>query len=239
METRPLPHLPALLSHFISVLPPEWTFRFVGSPSSMAFISSSRALSYHISSNKLVSTELPSKYPIHNSEAISATLCDLSLYKDFLAPAEWLLVFQSDSMLCAASSHSIDEWVNPGYTWVGAPWSLRGAWGGNGGLSLRHVPPIIKLLEKEKREPGSELEDRWLSDRLGPMPGTNMPNGEIESHFSVEGVWADEPFGYHLRGSGTLLAGEIWANETLRKKIMDYCPEIKIALDMDLVGKLW
>jgi hypothetical protein len=209
METRPLPFLPALLSHFISVLEPAWTFRFVGSPTAIALIASSRALSHHIKSGKLILTEIPPKYPITSQETISATLTSLEFYKDFLAPAEWLLVFQSDSIICAASNHSVEDWVSENYTWLGAPWNL-GVQGGNGGLSLRHVPPIVKLLEKEIRPTGSELEDRWLCDRLATMPGANMPGPEIERHFSVEGVWTEKPFGYHLRGSGKTLVPDVW-----------------------------
>lgn len=233
METRPLPFLPALLSHFISVLEPTWSFRFVGSPTAMALIASSRALSLHIKSGKLVLTEIPPNYPITSQEAISATLTNLEFYKDFLAPAEWLLVFQADSIICAASKHSVEDWVSENYTWLGAPWNL-GVRGGNGGLSLRHVPPILKLLEKETRVAGSELEDRWLCDRLATMPGANMPGPEIERHFSVEGVWTERPFGYHLRGSGKTLVPEIWGNKTRRKEIFEYCPEVKIVLDVDL-----
>lgn len=119
------------------------------------------------------------------------------------------------------------------YSWVGAPWNL-GVRGGNGGLSLRHIPPIIELLEKEKRAVGSEMEDRWLCDRLQVHPGANMPGPEIERHFSVESVWTERPFGYHLRSSGKALDPAIWRNEARRKAIFDYCPEVKIILDMNL-----
>jgi len=234
LETRPLPILPSLLLHFISVLPAAWTFRFVGSPAAMDLISSSMALSNNIKTGKLVLTELPSKYEITSAETVSATLTDLSFYKDFLSPAEWLLVFQTDSIICAASEHSIEDWVEKNYTWVGAPWHLGNPYGGNGGLSLRHTVPIIQLLEKETRKPKSDWEDRWLTDRLGRMPEANMPAPNITRHFSVEGIWTERPFGFHLRGSGKLLASEVWGNKTRKSMIFDYCPEVKMILNMDL-----
>lgn len=164
---------------------------------------------------------------------ISQTLTDLSFYKDFMAPAEWLLVFQSDSIICAASEYSLDRWVEEGYAYVGAPWFLGSPWGGNGGLSLRHVPKIIQVLEKEKRKAGDELmEDRWLCDRLGVLPGVKNANGHVSSEFSVESVWNDKPFGYHLRGSGELMDFKIWGNKTRTKMVFEHCPEVKIILDM-------
>lgn len=235
METRPLPYLPALLSHFISILPPAWSFRFVGSTPVMALLSASNALSYHIQTGKLNLTEIPSEYPINSQEAISTTLTTASFYRDFLAPAEWLLIFQSDSILCAASERSIEDWVSENYTWLGAPWNL-GVRGGNGGLSLRHVPPIVALLEQETRPAHSDAwEDLWLCDRLIAMPGTNMPDPQVARHFSVEGVWTERPFGYHLRGSGNLLVPEIWGNKTRKKEVFEYCPEVKIILDLDML----
>lgn len=234
LETRPIPHLPALLTHFISVLPSPWLVRFVGSASAITFLSSSKSLSQHIASGKLKLTLLPPQYAISDAEAISVTLTDLSFYKEFLAPAEWLLVFQSDSVICASSERSIEDWVAENYTYVGAPWNLGNPWGGNGGLSLRHVPPIISLLENVTRIAQSEWEDRWLSDHLGEMDPVHMPNPEIERYFSVESVWTERPFGYHLRGSGKLLDASIWGNETRRNHVLEYCPEIKLVLDMEL-----
>ncbi|KAI9642343.1 hypothetical protein NHQ30_009146 [Ciborinia camelliae] len=234
LETRPLPHLPALLSHFISVLPAPWVFRFVGSSEANSLISSSKSLSAHIKTGKLVITELPKKYAITSQETISMTLTDPTFYKDFLAPAEWLLMFQSDSMICAASERNIEEWISAKYSWVGAPWNMD-VKGGNGGLSLRHVPPIMKVLEKEVRKEGEPWEDRWICDRLLKLEGAKMPGPDIEATFSVESQWHDKPFGYHLMGSGKNLVPGIWDNKELKDRILQYCPEIKIVLDMDLV----
>ncbi|RDW61286.1 hypothetical protein BP5796_11178 [Coleophoma crateriformis] len=238
LDTRPVPHIPALLLHFISVLPAEWTFRFVGSEISLGLVNSSVALQRHVRTGKLVLTKLPPQYAVNSQEAISATLTDITFYRDFLAPAEWVLNFQTDSMICSASEHNIDEWVSQNYSWVGAPWHLGNQYGGNGGLSLRHIPPIVRVLEAEKRVPESEWEDLWLCNRLGMLPEANMPPPSVERHFSVEAIWTEKPFGYHLRGSGALLAGEIWDKPELRKQIYNYCPEIKIVLSMELEGEL-
>lgn len=209
----------------------------VGTPEALGVVSASVAASRFIESGKLVLVQLPQQYPIDNAEMVSATLTDITFYRDFLAPAEWLLVFQGDSMICAASEFSLNDWVDQGFTYIGAPWNLGNQTGGNGGLSLRHVPEIVELLQTKKREPNDEMwEDRWLSDNLASVPGANMPGPEIERYFSVESVWTEWPFGYHLRGSGVLLDPEIWSNETRKREVFEYCPEIKIVMDMDLVG---
>lgn len=234
LETRPIPHLPALLAHFISVLPAPWVFRFVGTPEANALISSSSSLSGHVKTGKLVITELPEKYAIKDQETISMTLTDLTFYRDFLAPAEWVLMFQSDSMICASSEYNIEDWISKDYSWVGAPWNMA-VKGGNGGLSLRHIPPIIKILEKEVRKPGTPWEDRWICDRLIESDASKMPGPDVEVKFSVESQWYEKPFGYHLIGSGKFLVPAVWDNKERRKHILEYCPEVKIVLDMDLI----
>lgn len=74
---------------------------------------------------------------------ISRFLTTLWVYKTLLRPAEWLLVIQSDSILCASSRQNLNDFL--GYDWVGAPWNPDGRYGGNGGLSLRRVNAIDKF----------------------------------------------------------------------------------------------
>jgi len=225
IETRPQPILPAVISQFISNIPPQWVVRLVGSQEAFSIVMSSASLTRHIHSGKLRLTEIPDSYPVDNNEALSATLTNLTFYSEFLKPAEWLLVFQTDSMICSASEQSIDDWVDKGYSWVGAPWN-RESEGGNGGLSLRHVPSIINVLKNDTRiVNASEWEDRWLCDRL-----SNKVPPRISQTFSVESVYYERPLGYHLRGSGHLIDPKIWHNSTRKRQIFKYCPETKIIL---------
>lgn len=225
IETRPIPHLPALLTQFISTLPPQWIVKHVGDALAFELVRSHKPLRRHIQSGKLRLVSLPSEYPTKNNEDLSATLTSLTFYRDFLAPAEWLLMFQTDSMICSGSETDLDDWVDKGYDWVGAPWHPNRA-GGNGGLSLRHIPPIVELLKTETRKANdSAWEDLWLCERL-----KNAAPASIESAFSVESTYHERPFGYHLRSSGKGLDAGVWQNRTRRRIIMEYCPEIKVAL---------
>lgn len=168
----------------MSVVPPDWRFNFMGSEESVAFVNTSRTIQERVTAGKLDLTYIPSNMSTGSQEDISTFLTTLWLYEHVLAPAEWLLVFQTDSMLCANSRQSLNNWLD--YDWVGAPWHPSGRFGGNGGLSLRRVSAIIEILRYQTREPNTEPEDVWLSDRLGARPGARLANGTISLTFSAE-----------------------------------------------------
>lgn len=112
---------------------------------------------------------------------------------------------------------------------------IKDPYGGNGGLSLRRVSRIIQVLHFQTRRAGFwEMEDLWLIQRIGVLPGARMANGTTESRFSVEQVWSDEPMGYHLGWGGARLAKGVWNDPQKREKIWNWCPEIKLILDMRL-----
>lgn len=148
-------------------------------------------------SGKLQILDLPSNYTLKNRESISQMFTDIKLYRDILSPAEHLLVFQPDSIFCANAPTTLNDFLD--WDWIGAPWSKTAQYGGNGGLSLRKVSKIIKVLKKEKREIGDgALEDLWLSERLNRLEGRKMPNATVSKTFSVESVWDEKPLGYHV-----------------------------------------
>ena len=169
----------------------------MGSPASISFMRASAPILRLETSGKLEILALPSNYSLSNRQTISQMFTDIRLYKDILFPAEHLLVFQPDSIFCANAPRTLNDFL--GWDWVGAPWSKAATWGGNGGLSLRKVSRIVKVLEKETREVGdSELEDWWLSIRIKSLEGSKMPTANVSKTFSVESVWDDRPMGYHI-----------------------------------------
>ncbi|KAI1116168.1 hypothetical protein F5Y14DRAFT_449348 [Nemania sp. NC0429] len=208
IENRALPFLAPLLLHFIAVVPPDWRFRFMGSPESVASVNSSCAVRAQVDAGKLDLTYIPTNMSTDGQEMISRFLTTLWLYETLLRPAEWLLVFQTDSMLCANSRQNLNDFLD--YDWVGAPWNPSGRFGGNGGLSLRRVSAII--LRDQVRVDGSEPEDVWLTERLGHRPGARMANGSLSLKFSGE-MNAGQNVQAH-RPSSTIVAPEI-ANSTL------------------------
>ncbi|KAH0490591.1 hypothetical protein TgHK011_002053 [Trichoderma gracile] len=263
IENRPSAVLAPLMLHFISVVPPDWHFRFMGSPQSVASINRSVAIRHHVASGKLQLTHIPDNMTTNGQEEISQFLTTLWLYEVVLRPAEWLLVFQTDSMLCANSRLNLNDFLE--YDWVGAPWNPAGRWGGNGGLSLRRVSRIVDILRNQRRPNDSQPEDVWLSERLAHHPGGKVANGSVSMTFSGEmhdgraklnssspgadqasddedyipGVddWRKgfyEPMGYHIGGSGSFLHSPVWGMPELREHMWKYCPEIKMTLAMDV-----
>jgi hypothetical protein len=180
-----------------SIIPPEWTFKFMGSQAAIASLRSSPLIPRLETSGKLQILKLPLNYTLKDRESISQMFTDIKLYRDILAPAEHLLVFQPDSIFCANAPTTLNDFLE--YDWIGAPWSKTAQYGGNGGLSLRKVSRIVKILEKEQRRIGDgALEDLWLSERLNRLEGKKMANSTISKTFSVESVWDKKPLGYHV-----------------------------------------
>ncbi|KAF4469949.1 hypothetical protein FALBO_3151 [Fusarium albosuccineum] len=250
VESRPLSILAPLLLHFISVVPPDWHFRFMGSPESLAAINASSAIRQHVLDGKLELNVIPPNMSTQGQEMISRFFTTLWLYETVLQPAEWLLVFQTDSIVCANSKKSLDDFLE--YDWIGAPWDPNSSWGGNGGLSLRRVSRIIDILRNEERPFDSEPEDVWISERLARHPKAKVANGTVSLEFSGElhsgagehvkaggkGIddWREgfyEPLGYHTGGGGVWLHGPIWGSPELRQHIWSYCPEVPEGLNDD------
>ncbi|PBP20505.1 hypothetical protein BUE80_DR008636 [Diplocarpon rosae] len=214
IENRVNPILAPLMLHFMSVVPPDWRFRFMGSLESVEHLNTSRAIRNQVASGKLDLTYIPANMTTGSQEEISRFLTTLWLYDTVLQPAEWLLVFQTDSMLCANSRQSLNSWLD--YDWVGAPWNPNGRFGGNGGLSLRRVSSIIHVLQNQQRPPNSEPEDVWLVDRLGHRPGSKLANGTMSLTFSGEmyggtgeKVGTDKKKGGSNKWNGHKQAGEL------------------------------
>ncbi|ESZ93048.1 hypothetical protein SBOR_6569 [Sclerotinia borealis F-4128] len=246
IENRVNPILSPLMLHFMSVVPPDWRFRFMGSLESVAHMNTSRAIRQHVQSGKLDLTYIPANMTTGSQEEISRFLTNLWLYETVLQPAEWLLLVG----------------LRLGRSTMESQWQI---WG-NGGLSLRRVSAIIEVLRNQVREDNSEAEDVWLTDRLGHRPGSKLANGTASLTFSgemhsgqgervaaerkkakgkdgkagglIKGVddWRDgfyEPMGYHTGGSGVTLHAGIWGTPEMRKHIWDYCPEVKMTIRMD------
>lgn len=180
-----------------AVIPPEWSFKFMGSPAALDFMRGSPIIRRLEESGKLEFLPVPDNYSVTDRQGLSTMFTDIHLYRDILAPAEHLLVWQPDSIMCANAPTTVNDFLE--YDYVGAPWGSNAEFGGNGGLSLRRVSKILDVLVTKTRSIGNgALEDLWLSTRLKEMPGAVNANGSISKTFSVETVWDDHPLGYHV-----------------------------------------
>lgn len=119
IEPRPLSHLAPHILHMIAVVPPDWRFLFIGSNKSVVSLTRSAALKHQHAIGKLDLMVLPRPWEIDSKEKVHRTLTDMRFYNEFLNGVEWILKYESDSILCANSQVSLDAWL--GYSWAGAP----------------------------------------------------------------------------------------------------------------------
>ena len=74
-----------------------------------------------------------------------------------------------------------------------------------------------------------------MASRVGLVPGANMAPPAVEKEFAVEDIWTERPMGYHINPTvGPGNSQDVWDDPAKRKMIYEYCPEIKIILDMRL-----
>lgn len=230
IETRPLPHLVPLILHMISVVPPDWRFVVIGSVESIYSINRAYAMKHQQVIGKLDLLVLPEPWSITNKEMVSRMLTDLRFYDEFLPGVEWILRYEADSILCANSPKSLNDWLE--WAWAGAPRDENDRFSGTGGLSLRKVAAVRRVLNFQARFNDSESEDIWFGRRLWVMPGEKVTTGLTA--LAVEGFYVDKPMGFHIPKDGKEISDDVWKNAEQRKKIFDYCPEIALITDMKL-----
>lgn len=119
IEARPLPHLVPQILHMISVVPPDWRFMFIGSEMSVISLGRSYALKHQQVIGKLDLMVLPEPWEIDSKESVYRLLTDKRFYDEFLPDVEWILKYEADSILCANSESSLNDWLH--WSWAGAP----------------------------------------------------------------------------------------------------------------------
>ncbi|TQN71229.1 hypothetical protein CSHISOI_04265 [Colletotrichum shisoi] len=231
IEPRPIPHLVPQLLHMTSVVPPDWRFLFIGSNVSVVSVARSYGIKHQQVIGKLDLMVLPDPWEIDTKEHVFRLLTDVRFYEEFLPGVEWILKFESDSILCSNSPKSLNEWLD--WSWAGAPRTPDDHFSGNGGLSLRRVSSIRKVLQFQERYNDTEAEDEWFGKRLWVMQGEKVAHGK-KGALAVEDFYMENPMGYHVRDGGQSLSDNVWKDPTQRRKIFDYCPEISMIMDMKL-----
>ena len=126
----------------------------------------SAALSRYIKAGTIQVRLLPQTVLFTNSDSVNKFMTDSWFWED-LDPVEHVLIFQSDSMLCANAARSVDDFFE--YDLVGAPIAKDLGTGYNGGLSLRKRSTILRVLEnydwEATQKEGDRFEDQWYYNR--------------------------------------------------------------------------
>lgn len=167
IETRYRTNLVPLILHFSAVLGPTWPILIYTNAESLDLFSGSKALARNINSGLMQIRVLPPTVIFTNSNSVSSFLTKKWIWES-LAPAENILMFQSDSMLCANAPLSVDDFF--AYDFVGAPINPKLGWNGyNGGLSLRKRSTTLRILDRwdweKTQKNGDRFEDQWYFNR--------------------------------------------------------------------------
>ncbi|KAH8798962.1 hypothetical protein F5882DRAFT_514879 [Hyaloscypha sp. PMI_1271] len=234
VETQFRTNLIPLVLHFSGVLGPSWPILIYTSMESVAQFSASAALNRYLKSGTVQIRMLPQTVLFTNSDSVDEFMTTKWLWED-LAPAKHILIFQSDSMLCANAARSVDDYF--AYDFVGAPFAKNSGVGYNGGLSLRKRSTTLNVLEKwdwqKTKKDGDHFEDQWYFNRMielqkeeekeGIQPeeegAINLPTMEVARTFSVETIDYPHPLGVHQVHR--------WRKEQMLS-LDQWCPEYKL-----------
>lgn len=230
-EDRPLQELIPLLLHFSTVLGPSWPiFLFT----SQSVIPDSASFKRLIDETRLAVRFLPPNITFEDRNAVSAFLTKPWIWEQ-LAPAKNVLLFQSDSMLCANAPQKVDDYLQ--YDFIGAPVdeSVRHGEGYSRGLSLRNRDLMLDIIHdsdwqdeynsaEDRDEPSVAHEDEWFYKKMKELVTTgkrvNLPSLEIAMTFVVESLWYEKPLGFNQASK--------WQSVNI-EKVDAWCPEHRMA----------
>lgn len=229
IETRPLDSLVPLILHFSAVLGPDWPIVLVTDPAQAPPSFKSAPFLRLQKAGQLFIVALPTDVKFVDSIAVSKFLTSPWIWEQ-LAPADHVLLFQADSILCANSLRAVDDFLQ--YDFIGAPIWLIWGQGYNGGLSLRNRNVMLSIVAQSsfakelEQQDHIAVEDQWYYKKMKELPakpdgspGANLPTVEVATEFVVEGMWHDSPLGYHQV--------ERWQKDNL-SHVDKWCPEWRI-----------
>ncbi|GAM88639.1 hypothetical protein ANO11243_066730 [Dothideomycetidae sp. 11243] len=233
VEDRPLPYMIPLLVHFISTVPPEWSFRFMGSQDSIDMIKDSPLCQRYIEDKKLFVDLIPYQLApdISHYNTISTLLTSAWLYEEWLWPAEWVFVFQLDSMICSNSKTMLNDFVDQDFSFLGAYTGEQDISTG-GGFSLRKVSHLARIINESPYEtyPSHGTEDFYFSMALSEKSWAKVPTGPEAMRWalvrSFPDTMEDMPLGFHTYSSDGMFRGK--DGQSNQNKAYEYCPELGI-----------
>ncbi|RDL35372.1 uncharacterized protein BP5553_07303 [Venustampulla echinocandica] len=252
VETTFRANLVPLLLHFGSVLGPSWPILIYTSVEGIGQFSTSSALGGYLKTGAIQIRTLPQSVFLPNAAAMSELMTGTWLWES-LAPAEHILFFQSDSMLCANAARSVDDYFQ--YDFVGALIGAAKPKAYNGGLSLRKRSSILRVLEESSwhKNHRDKFEDQWYYNRFvtqctPPNPGCVLIPWddrfkEIQEQQEAEGIDPETEGAINLPTVGVARTFSVesidyphplgvqevhrWNNDQM-EKLTEWCPESKL-----------
>lgn len=210
VETRPHPALDFVLGNVSEILQvPIQLFHGpnVGSPTIRRMVSSGDL------------TLTPLRVEALNANAYNALLLTRRFWEQ-VRGHDKILVFQTDSLLCAGSDFGIRDFIS--FDYIGARWQRKRpvgvvADGGNGGLSLRDKKKTLLALSRFPPGAWPGAEDGYFAFHLDIM-GARIGRGDECAKFCTQERFEFRSFGAHqiqrLDPDGL-------------RRFLDYCPDGK------------
>jgi len=164
IETRQSGGIIPLVLHFATVLGPDWPVVVYTPAENFGSFSTSHALIRYIKAGRIVVRPLADGVYFPSWDSVSEFLTSKWMWED-LAPAEHVLIFQSDSIICANSVRSVEDFLE--WDLIGAPIDPQFGVGYNGGLSLRKRTLMLRVVEEFDwhTATGMRAEDQWFYAR--------------------------------------------------------------------------
>src|SRR5207244_4220455 len=106
--------------------------------------STSHALMRYVKAGRIVVRSLADGVYFPSWDSVSEFLTEKWMWEN-LAPAEHILIFQGDSIICANSVRSVEDFFE--WDLIGAPIVPEYGVGYNGGLSLRKRTTMLRVLD--------------------------------------------------------------------------------------------
>lgn len=232
-DTQYTSRLIPLILHYHAVLGPDWPIVFYTSPETISehlqpeSQTSSAVWRRAVEDGRIQVRSIPAEFNLTSRDGVNLYLSRPWLWEQ-LAPAQHVLLFQADAILCANSHRTVDDFLE--WDWIAA--TLHGSEHlYNGGLSLRNRTMILDILREgnnweEETKSGEWTmggEDVWFSRKMDQR-GAHLPDNRYALKFACQYEWhltqETEPLGYHKVHKNA--PGWI-------EKIANYCPEISLA----------
>ncbi|KAI9733849.1 MAG: hypothetical protein M1818_007116 [Claussenomyces sp. TS43310] len=148
IENRPLTNLIPLILHFAAVLGPDWPI-IIFTSLNTTNIKASAPFERALASSQIRIHALPPQQSFTSHRDVSAFLTGPWFWEQ-LAPASHVLLFQSDSIICANAEQKMEDFLQ--YDFVGAPIASGLGQGYNGGLSLRNREMCLNITRNNSWE---------------------------------------------------------------------------------------
>ncbi|KAE8441889.1 hypothetical protein EG329_004195 [Mollisiaceae sp. DMI_Dod_QoI] len=209
-DTQYTPRLIPLILHFHAVLGPSWPIILYTSPTILSQhlspTSPNRSAIWQraVKDGRIQVRLIPEEFNLTSRNGVNLYLSRPWLWEQ-LAPAQHVLIFQTDAILCANAHSTVDDFME--WDWIAAP--LHGSEHlYNGGLSLRNRTMMLDILREgnnwEEETASGEWtmggEDVWFSRKMD-LRGAKLPSFTQALKFACQHEWhvseEREPLGYH------------------------------------------